>query len=627
MSGHHPALTDFVPLGREGEQPRQLVDALGGTAMQRTLAALRPPPPMTPPGSWAGRELCEEFVPLDSNEAAEATLVDIRDLCVALAQRGARGVPGSAARPADYAEASGRMRSLVIQATTTMPQQAAAPAGSSPPSGRAPDGMSTILESGSADDRRREACVPLARLHGLQRIDFILAEARAAQTPSVLGLSPAQAVARLVDKPEPLGSSAFAFHFSSATTEDKASGSIAISIKGARGALVAELRTDRLRGMGGELGRNITEEHKDEVKVFFDKFIYGRIESRMVVRYYAWVMADQDHATVQGTLDAGRPGDPDERMDFQRAMPLAFDDMARVWGGAAGCSTGPDGVFGLRDVFKKLELRMEMERIHTVFNDFYKGIFSAFARCRELNGLNYRQSELPGEPLPHRVMVGGYLRPHLINVVETYKTFTVDPVKRDQKESERVDAKVDSRMAKNSAAGQQVQALDRRMDDMQRQLLVLKRAAPTQTTALTTTPPPPPPGGPPTALVTTQQQQKAQRVQPALAPIVAAQAPTLIYMVPKDPGDFTEVVSDPVKLVQRYEWTLHQAAKVASCGWMALFDTCRNATPAAGKRQCPRCTANLAPPDKEAFLTVAASGMAPNRAAEVAAVKAKRGWG
>eukprot|EP00964_Phaeocystis_antarctica_P020833 scaffold11527_cov74-Phaeocystis_antarctica.AAC.1 len=167
--------------------------------------------------------------------------------------------------------------------------------------------MSSILESGSADDRRREACVPMARLHALQRIDFILAEARAAQTPSVLGLSPAQAVARLVDKPEPLGSSAFAFHFGSTTTEDKASGSIAISIKGARGALVAELRTDRLRGMGGELQRNITEEHRDEVKLFFDKFIYGRIESRMLTRYYAWVMADQDHATVQGTLDAGRP--------------------------------------------------------------------------------------------------------------------------------------------------------------------------------------------------------------------------------------------------------------------------------------------------------------------------------
>mmetsp|Transcript_34528 Transcript_34528/g.82265 ORF Transcript_34528/g.82265 Transcript_34528/m.82265 type:complete len:167 (-) Transcript_34528:259-759(-) len=116
MSGHHPALTDVVPLGSEGEQPRQLVDALGGTAMQRTLAALRPPPPMAPPGSWTGRELCEEFVPLDSNEAAEATLVDIRDLCVALAQRGARGVPGSAARPADYAEASGRLATTAAAA-------------------------------------------------------------------------------------------------------------------------------------------------------------------------------------------------------------------------------------------------------------------------------------------------------------------------------------------------------------------------------------------------------------------------------------------------------------------------------------------------------------------------------
>ena len=597
------------------------------------MAALRPPPQGAPFGSgWAGRNLHEDLVPLDSAEAAEATLMDIRDLVVALAQRGVRAVPGTMARPADYVEASSRLRSLVIQASIAQPPPTPAPAGGPVQTGRAPDGMASQLEMGSAAEKRREASVPMVRLYPLTRHEFIVKEARESATPTVMALTPAGAVARHVNMPEPVGSASFSYHFSSATTEDKASGSIPISIKGARGALVADMREQRWYGMGGELGRNLTEDHKNEVKVFFDEFIYGRIRSEELTRLYAWVMADQEHSTMQGTLAAGRPGDPTCRFDFQRAMPLAFIDMASVWGAAAGCSLGPDGVFGLRQVFNELQLRMDMPRIHAVFNDIYKGIYDAFLRCRTTNGLNYRPSELHGQGDPHRAMVGNYLRPNLVNVVKTYNAYTVEPVTKDQKESERIDFKVAAARAKDgagpsAAATAQMQALDRQVQSMARELNAYKRGAPTPAGA----PPPPPPGGPPAAQTAAQQQAaqqqaaKQQRVQP-LQPVVGAQ--TMAGLPPpRDPGDFNALAPDPVKLVERYEWKLHQAGKPASCGWVALFDRCKNANPQAGKRPCPRCAAGGGAPDKEAFLAVAASGMSPARAAELATLKAKRGWG
>ena len=621
-------------MGSENDTPREVVDGLGGADMQRTLAALRPPPPLTPAVGWSGRELFEQFVPLDTDEAAAATLDDVRDLCVSLAHQGVRSVPGYDPRAADYAEACGRLRQLVTLAATTRPQQAAAATGGGQQqqSGRAPDGTATALETGSAADKKREACVPMARLYPLQRSEYVAAEARAAAAPAVRALSPVAAVARLVSHPEPAGSAAFAYIFSSATTEDKASGSIAISIKVARGALVAELRSARLRGMGGQLERNVTEDHKEELKVYFESLIYGRVDMKTLIRLYAWVMPDQDHGTLQNTLGAGRPGDPTARLDFQRAMPLAFKDMSRVWGGAAGCDLGPDGEFGLRAIFDAVTLDTDMPRIHVIFNDIFNGFFLAFARCRAVDGHNYTLEEL-SDAAPHRSMVGAYLRPNLVNIVAAYKFHTVGPVRRDQKEDERVEMKVDARLEKKlgaaagAASSAQLAAVQTQMLGLQRDINALKRGPP----------PPPPAGGPPAGGPPLSKQprqpgpQLGPLVPPAGGPTVPGSpgatsgAPSI--PMPKDPGDFAAVVKDPVKLVERYEWALHKAGKPASCGWISLFDACRlGAAPPSGKRPCPRCAAGLTDPDKDAFMRVMSSGMDPARMAELAAVKAKRGW-
>ena len=623
LSMHHPAITDFIPLGREGDSPRQIVDAMGGETMQRTLATLRPPPPGVQPANWTGRDLFESFVPLNSDQAAEATLGDIRDLHIALVQQGVRAVPGAGPRPVDYTQAHGRLRTLVAQAAAVRPQPAAvAPGGAAQPL-RAPDGTASTLESGTADDRKYEACVPMSRLHPLQRVEYIVSEARVAQTPAVLSLSPEAAVARCVNQGEPIGSAAFAYHFSSATTEDKASGSIATSIKGARGALVESLVEHRVAAMGGVLERNVTAAHKNELRVFFGGFLYGKLSSREVTRFFAWVMPDQDRGAQPGTLAGGRPGNPDERGDFMRAMPLVFKDMTRAWGDAAGCELGPDGVFGIRHVYEDISLRMDMQRMHAVFDDIYRGIFRAFARCRTQNGLNYHVSELPGATNPHRTMIGGYLRPNLCNVVVVYGTYTVEPEQKEQKEDERLERKWNKRMDERGGAGHQssteVSALAAQVGDMQRQLNAYKRGAPTQPT-VAGGPPPPPPGGPP--VVQQQQVVKQQRVQQPLQPVVASGAPQI--PTPRDPGDVTIPARDPVKLVERYEWELHKAGKPSSCGWLALFDACK--TGGSGKR-CPRCAAGLVTPDKDAFLAVAATAMTPQRTGELDAVKAKRGWG
>ena len=621
---YHPALLDFIPVGSEYDHPRQVVDSLGGASMQRALAALRPPPPMTPAGSWAGRELFEEFVPLDSDEAAEATLSDMRDLCVVLVHQGVRAVPGHGPRAVDYAEAGGRVRQMVTQATVARAQPAAAPAAAAHSAvGRAPDGTASMLETGTAADRKRDACVPMSRLFPLQRSEYIASEARASTAAAVRALAPAEAVARLANRPEPAGSAAFAYFFSSATTEDKASGSIAISHKVARGALVADLRASRLRGMGGQLQRNVTDDHKEELRVFFEAFMYGRVEVKALIRLYAWVMPDQDHSTLQNSLGGGRPGDPAERMDFQRAMPLAFEDMARVWGGAAGCRLGQDGVFGLRTVYGSLELDMEMPRIHAVFDDIFNGIFLVFARCRAVDGLNHTPAELC-DAEPHRTLVGAYLRPDLVNVVSSYKVHTVEPVRKDQKLTDSVGAMVAEKMRVCAAGGSatavaQVTAMQTQMQGMQREINTLKRGAHTQGGP----PPPPPPGGPP--------QLRPMAAPPAAAPPPgsrsASPSPAQVPP-PRDPGDFTVVAQDPVKLVERYEWALHKASKPSSCGWLSLFGSCRlGAAPPNNKRPCPRCFAGLTSPDKEAFLLVAASAMPPARAAEIEAIKAQRGWG
>ena len=629
-SVHHPAVTDFIPPDRDADSPRQIVDALGGDPMQRTLATLRPPPQGVPPANWAGRDLYEAFVPLVSDQAAEATLCDIRDLHVVLVHQGVRGVPGAGPRPVDYAEAHGRLRTMVAQAAALRPQPAAGAPGGAPQPLRAPDGTASMLEAGTADERRNESCVPMGRLYPLQRVDLIINEARLAQTQAVLSLSPEAAVARAVNQPEPAGSAAFAFNFSSGTTEDKASGSIAISIKGGRGALVASLLENRVSAMGGELERNVTPAHKSELKVFFEGFVYGKIESREVVRFYAWVMPDQERGAQQGTLAGGRPGNPDDRGDFLRAMPLVFKDMTRVWGDAAGCAVGPDGVFGLSHLHEAIQLNMDMSRMHAIYNDIYRGIFRAFARCRAQNGLNYRQSELHGEPNPHRTMVGAYLRPNLCNVLVAYGKYTVEPEKREQKEDERVERKVDKRMDERGGAAQSstaVHALAAQMQDFQRQLTACsKRGAPTQP-ILATTPPPPPPGGPP--VVQQQQAVKQQRVQQPLQPVASLQSTSQIP-APRDPGDVSVSARDPVKLVERYEWELHKAGKPSSCGWLALFGACRaGAAPPGGSngKRCPRCAAGLVTPDKEAFLAVAATAMTPQKAAELDKVKVQRGWG
>jgi hypothetical protein len=316
-------------------------------------------------------------------------------------------------------------------------------------------------------------------------------------------------------------------------------------------------------------------------------------------------------------------------MDFQRAMPLALADMASVWGAAAGCNFGPDGAFGLRVVFESIELGMDMPRIHAVFDDIYMGVFHAFARCRAVNSDCHTLAETGDNP--HRTMVGGYLRPNLVNIVNTYRQHTVEPVQRDQKESDRVDAKVDARLkekmgAVQGAAAPQLAALQTALQTAQRDISALKRSAPSPQHGA---PPPPPPGGPPPPPPQPKQPRQGPGPAPpapSLAPLASAGAPQV--PVPKDPGDFAVVAQDPVKLVERYEWVLHKAGKPPSCGWLGLFDACRlGAVAQPPKRACPRCAAQFTTPDKEAFLLVAASGMAPARAAELAAIKAKRGWG
>ena len=96
-----------------------------------------------------------------------------------------------------------------------------------------------------------------------------------------------------------------------------------------------------------------------------------------------------------------------------------------------------------------------------------------FARCRAVDGLNHTPAELCDDA-PHRTLVGAYLRPDLVNVVSSYKVHTVEPVRKDQRETDRVGAKVEEKMRMCAAGGSaaavaQVTAMQTQMQGIQRE--------------------------------------------------------------------------------------------------------------------------------------------------------------
>ena len=275
---------------------------------------------------------------------------------------------------------------------------------------------------------------------------------------------------------------------------------------------------------------------------------------------------------------------------------------------------------------------MELDRLFVVFDDISSGFYRAFARCRGVGGLALTPAELV-DAQPHVRIVGAYPRPDLCAIVATYKVQTVRLVEDEQTLEMVVHARVDQRCAgaSSGAPASALQALQQKVDEQIKQqrklegeLNTLKRKA-----GPTPSPPPGAPGGGGQQLAPLQQgggqQQRQQQggAQPH-SPATGQAIPT-----PVKPASFDDAVGDPLELVKRYEWVVHEAGGVPGCGWVALFDACKTgpAPPAdSRKRPCPRCAAGLTQPDKAAVVSVAASNMSQALRNRVAAVVTGRGW-